>query len=40
MIAEKKTLRQEYTERLRKYERELQLKLRNGNKEERTRDKK
>ncbi len=40
MIAEKKTLRQEYTERLRKYERELQLKLRNGNKEERNRDKK
>ena len=40
MIAEKKTLRQEYTERLRKYERELQLKLRNGNKEESNRDKK
>ena len=34
MIGEKKTLKQEYTERLRKYERELQLKLRaNGNKE-------
>jgi hypothetical protein len=33
-MTEKKTLKQEYTERLRKYERELQLKLRsNGNKE-------
>jgi hypothetical protein len=31
-MSEKKTLKQEYTERLRKYERELSLKLRsNGN---------
>ena len=41
MIAAKKTLKQEYTERLRKYERELQLKLRaNGKQEAATRDKK
>lgn len=40
-MSEKKTLKQEYTERLRKYERELSLKLRsNGNKEEATRNKK
>ena len=39
-MSEKKTLKQEYTERLRKYERELQIKLRNGRKEEPTRDKK
>jgi hypothetical protein len=33
-MSEKKTLKQEYTERLRKYERELALKLRsNVNKE-------
>jgi hypothetical protein len=33
-MIEKKTLKQDYTERLRKYERELSLKLRaNGNKE-------
>jgi len=33
-MSEKKTLKQEYTERLRKYERELTLKLRsNVNKE-------
>jgi len=33
-MSEKKTLKQDYTERLRKYERELSLKLRaNGNKE-------
>jgi hypothetical protein len=40
-MSEKKTLKQDYTERLRKYERELSLKLRaNGKQEERTRDKK
>ena len=39
-MSDKKTLKQEYTERLRKYERELQLKLRaNGNTEKATRDK-
>jgi hypothetical protein len=33
-MSEKKRLKQDYTERLRKYERELSLKLRaNGNKE-------
>jgi hypothetical protein len=33
-MSDKKTLKQDYTERLRKYERELSLKLRaNGNKE-------
>lgn len=33
-MSDKKTLKQEYTERLRRYERELSLKLRaNGNKE-------
>jgi hypothetical protein len=33
-MIEKKSLKQDYTERLRKYERELSLKLRsNGNKE-------
>ena len=33
-MSDKKTLKQEYTERLRKYERELALKLRaNGSKE-------
>jgi hypothetical protein len=40
-MSEKKTLKQDYTERLRKYERELQLKLRaNGKQEAATRDKK
>jgi hypothetical protein len=40
-MSEKKTLKQDYTERLRKYERELQLKLRaNGKQEATTRDKK
>jgi hypothetical protein len=33
-MSDKKTLKQEYTERLRKYERELSLKLRNVNKTE------
>jgi hypothetical protein len=33
-MSDKKTLKQEYTERLRRYERELSFKLRtNGNKE-------
>jgi hypothetical protein len=33
-MSDKKTLKQDYTERLRKYERELSLKLRaNGSKE-------
>lgn len=33
-MSEKKTLKQDYTERLRKYERELSIKLRtNANKE-------
>jgi hypothetical protein len=40
-MSEKKTLKQDYTERLRKYERELQLKLRaNGKQAETTSDKK
>jgi hypothetical protein len=39
-MSEKKTLKQEYTERLRKYERELTLKLRaNAKQEKPTRDK-
>jgi len=39
-MSDKKTLKQDYTERLRKYERELQLKLRkNERKTEPTRDK-
>jgi hypothetical protein len=33
-MSEKKTLRQDYTERLRKYERELAMKLRTVNKKE------
>lgn len=34
-MSDKKTLKQDYTERLRRYERELSLKLRaNGNKTE------
>jgi hypothetical protein len=32
-MSDKKTLKQDYTERLRKYERELQLKLRANGKE-------
>ena len=31
-MSDKKTLKQDYTERLRKYERELQLKLRKNEK--------
>ena len=33
-MTEKKTLKQEYTERLRKYEKELQLKLRSNGKKD------
>ena len=33
-MSEKKTLKQDYTERLRKYERELSMKLRAVNKKE------
>jgi len=39
-MSEKKTIKQDYTERLRKYEKELQLKLRSYGKQEATRDKK
>ena len=40
-MSDKKKLKQDYTERLRKYERELSLKLRaNGKTEEGNRDKK
>jgi hypothetical protein len=35
-MSDKKTLKQDYTERLRKYERELQLKLRANGKQEGT----
>jgi hypothetical protein len=35
-MSDKKTLKQDYTERLRKYERELQLKLRANGKQEAT----
>jgi hypothetical protein len=35
-MSEKKTLKQDYTERLRKYERELSLKLRANAKQEPT----
>jgi hypothetical protein len=38
-MSDKKRLKQDYTERLRKYERELQLKLRANGKTESTRDK-
>ena len=33
-MSDKKTLKQQYTERLRKYERELSLKLRSNGKQE------
>jgi hypothetical protein len=40
-MSDKKTLKQDYTERLRKYERELSVKLRtNAKTEEANRDKK